>query len=785
MSEWEVKNKIVYPEDTIDIFSLKIRDEFELIYKLLNRLRSFGAATGNISDTVAYQPYIDKASGKLLIRNENNSDWIELGSISESFLGIKPEDIGAAKKLVGNKSAMPETAETYDIYFATDEKRGYYYSGTNWELFLSLNFEDFANYKNYCVARDEVDYFGKDKILRLDKNTGKGNIDITGSAEKIAGIQLELTSLANNHAIVFDSEKNKFVNKPKDEISKENISSTGEANKIVQTDEAGIANISISGSAKAVDGVLVNLSGVKDGQVLIYNATTKNLVPATDIAGSAQKINGIGINLADLENGKAIAYDAANKKFVADKNNYLTEGEVSDSGEINKLVKLGADKIIKADISGSAEKIAGIKVESVGIKDGQVFAYDILTKTLKPVNKDYFGEKSVSEIGEVGKLVRIGGDKTVHANLDGSASKVDNIDFNLSGIKNNQLLGYDSAAKEIVAKDMDTEKICGIAVNTAGIKNGQVLVFKTGNKFEPADKDFVTSADISTTGEVGKLIKLGADKIIQADISGSAKKIDGVKISASNANDGDILVYHAATNSYEPESKSSAGEGKYLVLKNGTEILVEYNGAETKELDISPLTKLVNEEAAKLTTARKIKLTGKATGETSFDGSKDVELNVTALNITSVDTANNSATANKLKTARKISIGGKVKASAVNFDGSSDINLNVTEIEVEEQKSVEKLKTPRKISVTGDAAGVIYFDGSEDVTLQLEVMKASAVTGTCENAEWASQAGSANYAAESAAAYLAVQDYEGNTIHETYVKKSELAALVAEIIAKS
>lgn len=602
------------------------------------------------------------------MRNSDNTGWITLG--------ITAEDIGAAKKLVGNKSDIPETANTYDLFFAVDEKKLYYFSGTSWEVGLSLNIDDFLNFADKCISPDEVDYSGKDKILRLDKTTGKGNIDISGSAKKI---------------------------------------------------------------------------------------------------------DGVGINLNDLENGKAIAYDKNNKMFVADKNIYLSSADVSDSGEVGKIVKLGTDKIIHADIDGSAEKVDGVEVDVTGIKDGQVLAYEVTTKTLKPANKDYFGEKSVSETGEVGKIIRLGSDKTVHANLDGSASKLDGIAADLSGIKNNQVLSYDSTAKEIIPKDIDAKKIGGVIVDTAGIEKGQVLIYAAGNKFIPSDKDFITADDISTTGEVGKLVKIAENQKVAMSISGSADEVDGVKFYASGANDGEILVYHSATNSFSPEPKNSAGEGKFLVLKNGDDILVEFNGSESKELDISPLTKIIPTEAAQLSAARKIKLTGLAEGETEFDGSKNVELEVTALKIDDVENAKNSETADKLKTPRTISVSGKITADPVEFDGSSNIVLNVTSIDVEEQESVNKLKTARKFTITGDAEGILYFDGSEDVTMELKVLKAENVTGVAEKATVAQLAGNANTAAEATLAYKAINDSNGDAIHETYVKKSELAALIAEL----
>lgn len=132
MADWEVKNKISYAPtgDDIDIFSLKVRDELELIYRLLNRLRRLDASAGDINDTVAFQLHADTASGRLLIRDAQNQNWIELGKLGQSFFGITPEDIGAVKNTgtigafySGNAADLPTTAGTHDIFYAFDEKR--------------------------------------------------------------------------------------------------------------------------------------------------------------------------------------------------------------------------------------------------------------------------------------------------------------------------------------------------------------------------------------------------------------------------------------------------------------------------------------------------------------------------------------------------------------------------------------------------------------------------------------------------------------------------------------
>ncbi len=796
MADWEVRNKIHYAPsgDDIDRFALKVKDELDLIYRLLNRLRRLDASNGDIADTVAFQLHADTASGRLLIRDAENKSWIELGKLGQSFFGITPEDIGAVKNTgtigafySGNAADMPTTAGTHDIFYAFDEKRIYYYTGTSWQVFLSLNFADLYDYEKFCVARTEVAYGGKDKILRLDKNTGKANVDIAGSPDKLLNYPIEVANFKTGDVLVLDAAKGKIVNMPKDEITNADISATGEANKIVKTDSRGVANVSISGSASLVGGVEVALSGVANGQVLVYNSSSKKIVPSTDINGSANKINGVGINPNSLVNGRAVAYDSKTKMLVADTHDYLEESDVSDTGAAGKLIRLGSDKTVHANIDGSAAKVAGLTFDGTSVKDGQVLAYNAAKKTFKPADKDYVTEKLISENGEVGKLIRLGSDKTVHANIDGSAQKIDGIEVDTSGIKSGCFLSYDASSRKIVPMEIDLSKIGGLTVDASGIANGQVLAFNSRtNKLVPVDKDFVTADDISSTGEANKLVRLDANKILHADISGSASILGGVAVNVRSVNDGDILVYHASTKSFLPEAKTSgAGDGKYLVLKKGSTILCEYNGAANVELDISPLTETVG-EAEKLKYARKITLTGKATGEGTFDGSKNCEINVTKISTTyadSSDTATTATKADKLTTARKISIGGKVTASAVNFDGSSDVVLNVTAMD--NPDSAKKLATARKISVTGDAEGFVYFDGSGDVALNISVLRAQEVTNPVAETSFAKLAGSANYAAESARALSAVNDGDGNPITTTYVTKAELADVQANLQANT
>ena len=759
MSKLEPKFKIDYSPrgDTIDSFAQKVKAEIELIYHILNALRQNSPAAGDLRDTEAFQLHVDTAGKKIFIRNSTNDGWHVVGNIDADYLGITPENIGAVKTdgtvgnfSAGNENQKPADAKTGDIFYDFDNRRAYYYTGTAWNIFLSLNFADLYDYERYCVARSEVDYSGKNKIVRLDKNTGKGNFDISGSPDKLLGFTIEVANFKDNDVLVFDNAKQKFVNKPKDAISRDEISNSGGANKIVQTNNAGFAQVSITGSAAAVDGVTVTTAGITDKKPLAYNATYKRLEPAnileTDITGNAEKLSGVTLDVNNLRDGQFLVYDNSQKKLVSDKKEYLHEGDVSSTGEINKIVRIDSAGMIHANLDGSANKIGGYDFNPAGIKDGQTFAYDAATRTFKPVNKDYVTEDKISETGEVGKLVRIGTNKTIFANVEGSVSQIDGVTFNLENISDGQLLSYNAQTQKIVpvVKDTNATSINKITIDTSTLQDGQVLIFDAKNKkFVPADKDFITAKDISTTGEIDKLIKVAANTPLNINITGSASMLDGVNFNASNPNDGDILVYRRSKNSYQHEPKGAAGEGKTLTITKSGETVCEYTGANEVTVDITA--------ADKLSTARKIKLTGKAEGEVLFDGSSDVEINVPNVTTSFADTADFSRTSARLETARKISIGGVVTATAKDFDGTRDIELNVTE--------VKKLTTPRKINFTGDISGTGTFDGSQDINIAIEVNQAKAATT----------------AALSTAAITATQDAKGNVIDTTYATKTELA----------
>ena len=305
---WRLKNRIDYSPkgDTLASFSLKVKEELEIIYHLLRRLRRLDASPCDVPDSVAYQLHVDTVNGKLLIRDATNTEWIELGKLGENFFGITPEDIDAMRSggglgtlYGGNAEDLPTGANINDIFYAFDEKKMYWYNGTSWECCFSLDFGDLLNYEDYVITRDEVGYSGADKVLRLDKTTGKANVDITGSPDKILNYPIEVTDLKNGDVLMFDTTNGKIINAPKDEITLADISSTGEANKIVRLDSDRVIHADLDGKLKTARAISI----VGDAEGTTYFDGSKDVEINLDVLNATN--DGEGNNIVETYATKA------------------------------------------------------------------------------------------------------------------------------------------------------------------------------------------------------------------------------------------------------------------------------------------------------------------------------------------------------------------------------------------------------------------------------------------------------------------------------------------------
>ena len=94
------------------------------------------------------------------------------------------------------------------------------------------------------------------------------------------------------------------------------------------------------------------------------------------------------------------------------------------------------------------------------------------------------------------------------------------------------------------------------------------------------------------------------------------------------------------------------------------------------ELNKRPINTDTIETTNKLAHARKIQLIGDATGSSTFDGSRNISIDVNVLSSDYAQKSLSAATSDKLKTMRTINLSGDLNGS-FSFDGSSNITANV------------------------------------------------------------------------------------------------------------
>ena len=71
------------------------------------------------------------------------------------------------------------------------------------------------------------------------------------------------------------------------------------------------------------------------------------------------------------------------------------------------------------------------------------------------------------------------------------------------------------------------------------------------------------------------------------EVSVTANSFEQLPIAISNPQDGEILVYHAATQNFRNQPNAAVGEGKSLIFCNGGDTLGDYNGSATTTIDFN------------------------------------------------------------------------------------------------------------------------------------------------------------------------------------------------------
>ena len=337
MSDWEVKQPLDYSAtgDDIDSASQKIIATFVDVYDKLNRLRTFDAGgEHSVGDASPYSIKIDTSvtPAAILMRNGTDTGYVQIGSVADN-MGISAEDIGGiqgegmGKISMGKEEDLPNNATTYDLYFAYNTGRLYIYRTGTWRVFLSLRFEDLLGVDDSVIKRDEVAESGSNKIPRLN-SVGQGEFDITGNAAKIGDKNLFLPELRDGCVLVFNAAHDHWEIADRDDITMDDVSTTGEPDKIVKTDSQGSAHVNITGNAARVGNKAVDAKNWQAGDALVYDGDTETLknkqIPVlndsgsldANITGSAAKWAGANKRVVDIQDGQVLAWNESENAFV-------------------------------------------------------------------------------------------------------------------------------------------------------------------------------------------------------------------------------------------------------------------------------------------------------------------------------------------------------------------------------------------------------------------------------------------------------------------------------------
>ncbi|MBR48404.1 MAG: hypothetical protein CMC59_07590 [Flavobacteriaceae bacterium] len=277
-----------------------------------------------------------------------------------------------------------------------------------------------------------------------------------------------------------------------------------------------------------------------------------------------------------------------------------------------------------------------------------------------------------------------------------------------------QNLTYDSSAGQfsLLFDSAQARKV--ISVTSSGTGS---LAYNSGTGVLAYTGPATTNVIGDTTPQLGgdldansKRITLG-DHTVNADLSLGNKIVFGA--------DSDLKIYHTGSHSVIYD----AGTGS-LQLRTNSLAVQNASGSESQLTALSggAVTAFFNNSKKFETTSAGVTITGTTTSTGNFIG--NVTGNVSG---SSGSTTGNAATATALANAR--TIGG------VSFDGTGNIDLPGVNTAGNQDTSGNAatatiLANSRTISLTGDVAGSVGFNGSGDVSISTTIQANSVALGT-------------------------------------------------------
>lgn len=204
------------------------------VFDLLNMLKAWSPRAFEPAEKSSYLIWSDTTDCELKMRNSDNSAWITLGKLTDK-LGMTPAYIGAVKDsgvsevIAGLEADRPSAGIAERWFVARNTGRIWQDNGSEWELLLSLNWEDIKGRPKITLSKDvtgNIDLYNSSNFsvditvnqaehatnadnathaANADMLDGKGSTSFAAAVHshtEISGIPIDLTNKAVGRTLV-------------------------------------------------------------------------------------------------------------------------------------------------------------------------------------------------------------------------------------------------------------------------------------------------------------------------------------------------------------------------------------------------------------------------------------------------------------------------------------------------------------------------------------------------------------------------------------------------------
>ena len=618
----------------------------------------------------------------LTIEGTSNEATVSYDSATNKFVVGLPDDVTIANDLIvtgtitGSVSANSATASELetarDINLAGDLSGSVSFDGSQ-DVTLTATIVS-GSVENSMLANDGIS-------LKLD-GVAQEDINLGDSIDFVAGQDIDLAYNSTSNALTVSLEST--------------IDSDTTGNAATATILETSRNINISGDA--VGSASFNGSANADIDLTISNGAVENVMLAND--GWSLKLN--GVSQEDVDLGGELNFAGTS-----------SEVEVAYDSGTNTLT-FGLPSTIVAALSGNA---------------------------------------STASAWQTARTVSLSGDVSGSASVDGSA----NVDIAVTigaGAVENSMLDNSSI---LVAGDSGTNSIAlGDSLNINGTTNETAVDFDAGtNTFSVALADSISGlTSVSATSFTGDLT---------GDVTGNADTASALETSRTIALSGDVTGSGSFDGSANLTISTTLAGGTALTFSDGTnseslalgstltiegtanETEVAYDSANDKFTVGLPSTITADvsgnaTSADALSTSRTIALSGDVSGSVSFDGSSNVSI-TTSLDAGSLLTVGDGTSSEGIVVGDSLTIQGTANEVEVGYNTTSNeftvglpssisglssvSSTSFTGDLTGKADTADALETARTLSLSGDVAGSVSFDGSANADIVATIQAGS------------------------------------------------------------